>query len=300
MIKRKTTVFIVIILAILFWQIAIKTSKYFEIRKGLDIVEEIGGKVLFATARGLYQLNPSKGKYILLSGAIKGTRHQDIAVNKNRVVYVDYGDNYQIKYKNKLSYCTGTEEKIIKIEGFDNPCALSKDNKVAFMSYKPIDSDRAILCIYNIEERNLDCFENISGVDSISWEDAENIFFGQQGAIYKLNTSNRELNKVTKGLYVQVLPNKMIGYWREIDNYLVCCKLDLRTMAEEKLFKTKYVFFGSAWDPSGRFVLVSTFASLHGLPVVWDTETGKRYRLPQTTGFMGGGFITESVYWVND
>ena len=74
------------------------------------------------------------------------------------------------------------------------------------------------------------------------------------------------------------------------------------------MFRTRYHLLGADWDPTGRYVLVSpSVAVIHGflfiprvasLPLIWDTETKKKYRLPETTGFLSGGFKTGCIFWV--
>jgi len=294
------SILVAIILPCIAYEFYVRSWIRSEISDGLNLIRGIDGNIYF-TARGLYVLNPSSGKWELYFEPVRGYDHQNIVINSSTIVFHDWDDR-----KTKICPISDTNSVSIlsEIERLSSPCNLSSNGRnLAYFEFLNPNAPRDSLVILDISKKEKRTFPNIHHGNSVSWSlDGKSLFLGLEGGITKLNTGNGRKETITEGHWVKVLPDNKIGFWRIEGGDFICYKMDIATKKEEEVFRTQHVLLGYDWDPSGTRVLISTSAAVHGfliipdfvnLLLVWDTNTKKLYRLPTVPRSKSG-----SIYWV--
>ena len=286
---------LLVILASAIYECGVRWKIRHEINEGLSLIKKEHGTIFFASAY-LYALNVEKGTWdIYMPDEISCLHPQGMAISNDVMVYKSSKD-----YLLKLCPTNKIEKKrnIPEIDYFYRPCALSYDNKeIAFFGMEEP------LIVFNFDSKEKRKY-NTGGAGYISWSTDNKFLFvsGREGiTCLNLETGNQEL--IADGYWAKALPDNKIGFWRGG----VCYKMDMTNKIEKEMFRTRHYLLGADWDPTGRYVLASASAAIHGflfipkftgLPLIWDTETKKKYWLPETTGFLSGGFKTGCIFWV--
>jgi hypothetical protein len=289
-----------VILASAIYEYGVRWKIRCEIDEGLCLIKKEHGTIFFASVY-LYALNVEKGTWdIYMPDEISCLRPQGMAISNNVMVYESSKD-----YLLKLCPTNKIEEKrnIPEIDYFSRPCALSYNNKkIAFFGMNNL------LIVFNFDSKEKREYKT-GRAGYISWSADDKFLFvsGREG-ITCLNLENGNQEFVVDGYWAKALPDNKIGFWRDKEGDSICYKMDMTNKIEKEMFRTRYYLLGADWDPTGRYVLWSTSASIvHGflfiprvanLALIWDTETKKKYRLPETTGFLSGGFKTGCIFWV--
>lgn len=210
-------------------------------------------------------------------------------------------------------------EKIISIEvggggvvtSWDSSnIALSNDESMlAYVIYPDTQrKDDPDMVICDLSDFKKKVFHRVGDVGSISWsKDDKEIFFGIHKGIFRVSLVNDELEFITRGSFPKALPEGSLGFWYYRESKDFCCKMDMNTRKIIELFSLEDYLRGADWSPDGRYVIAYVFSDYWfireciGLPLLIDTETGRKYRLPETTSskYAERPFkVAEGVEWL--
>jgi len=308
--KRYITLTIFVLIFILFvtaYEVKVRSQIRDEHLKSLTFVKEAGGRIYCASS-DLYVLDPNTGVWLPYSfpSHISSGDYQDTAIRSNKIVFYDYND-----YIAKMISIKNVREiqHFPEIKTLFGPCDLSMDNtKLAYFAHHHPDDELASLVIFDLKSREKKHFPDIRRVDSVSWlYDNTTLVASVSRKIIKLDIITGNKEDITSGYWGKVLSKNTFSYWRHNEGFRVCYKMDIITKDQEEIFRTKHFLLGYDWDPSERYLLLSTVTRTHGFLIfdipkyalmVFDTKTKEKYWLPKTS--YAGGFYTGTIWWLPD
>lgn len=223
--------------------------------------------------RNKYPFSIGNRKYVYVTRDLNKLIVADIQETEENI-YIEKNDGY------------------IVTSNWGSNVALSNDeSKLAYVIHP--DSQRIekpVLIICQLSNFKKKVYKKIGITQVICWsEDDKEIIFSDYRRIYKLNLLSGDIELITTGYLPKVLPGGSLGFWRDKTRSSFCYKMDLNTRKETELFSLEHYLRGADWSPDGRYVFAYVFSDFLfirecvGLPILIDTENGRKYRLPKTT-----------------
>jgi hypothetical protein len=280
-----------VVLVISFLMYKKAAAREFEMEKGLAILKQEKAQIYIS---GFY-LNGDTKKWQDKSLTI-GNGYP-LCISRQKIVYM--ADYYHPK--NLIVADIQNTKKCISVEvdgggivisdwGYN--VSLSNDaNTLAYVIYPDTQrKEKPNLVICDLSNLKKKVYPQIGMTQVICWSnDDKSIIFCDYRDIYRLNVINGNLEIITTGFLPKVLPGSSLGFWDYKEPNTFCCKIDLNTGKRIELFSLEGYLRGADWSPNGRYVIAYVLSDYFfirecvGLPILIDTEKGRKYRLPETT-----------------
>jgi len=280
-----------------------------ELGKGVELLKENDAKI-YAARNGFY-LNLDKRKWQDKSLVIRN--QHPLSIGREKFVYVLYEQNQiviaNIHGDSEISIYENLQN--VEISKGIYQIVLSKDGtKLAYTVFANSEQEgNPQLVVWDVCTQNKRVYENMGRICDLCWaEDSESLFYADHKGINRLLLTNGSVKFIAKGYWPKVLSKNRLGYWRDTPNETTCCRINLNTEEVEELFSfTRNRPRGADWSPDGRYVVVMVFSDFFcfqdvvGLPILIDTDNGKKYRLPKTTDstYSEFPFKQDEIQWVN-
>jgi len=313
--KAKFLIFFIplfLFLIIMFYEMNIHLRDREQKFKALQEIKEMNGRI-FTVVGGVYILNNETGKWELFIPHIRGRLPQDIVISSDKIIC----ENEVHKGLISISFSNPNDFKnILYDESFlFSPICMSESGRyIACAQY--LDSNEfQCLVVFDLENIEKIKYNNIKFA-TLSWSiDEKSIYTSDGNSINKLSIDTGMIEYITEGYWCKALPGDKIGFWRTLQRneesyYTKACYIrDLKNGKEREVFRTEHTLLGSDWDPSGQFVIASASLLDHIFfiipkpvctPFVWDTNTGKRYILPNIEKNDGSPLKTGCIFWLDN
>ena len=278
-----------------------KNIHLLHVRCGLRFLEEKNATI-YINHDGLYELDINSGKWHLKVADTKGYHPQDAAIGGDLIFF---GDTYSI-YSMSIG-SQNSRKTVAQVNYSPDTFAISHNGKrLAYRKQDDILKQQTVMVLHVDEGTEQKVFSG--GVYSITWSlDDSSLFMETDEGIVQLTLEGKDIKLVADGFSLKELPNNCIGYCKGEEEpstkkrYIVFYKMNLVTNIEDQLFRIAAAGFqGAAWDPTGRFLVVSIMArakmlsfDLGTMLVIWDTQLGKQYELPTFKKVSG------CIFWVD-